>query len=96
MASLAIPPLSAAGQRVLAPSLKVTVPVGVPPEEVTVAVKVTATPYVDGFREEATAVVVVAWIVKATDFVPSTLPALSVLWKVTLWLPSAETMNGAE
>ena len=45
---------------VVAPPLKVTVPVGVPPVEVTVAVKVTAAPNVDGFRDEASAVALVA------------------------------------
>src|SRR6516164_7164382 len=41
---------------VIVPSLKVTVPVGVPLETVTVAVKVTAWPLSDGFREGATEV----------------------------------------
>jgi hypothetical protein len=43
------------------PSLKVTVPVGVPePCGVTVAVKVTGCPKTDGLTDEVTAVVVVA------------------------------------
>ena len=41
----------------VAPSLKVTVPVGVPPVLATVAVKVTEAPKVEGFRELASEVV---------------------------------------
>lgn len=45
---------------VVTPSMKVTVPLGVPaPDGVTVAVNVTDWPNTDGFREEVTAVVVV-------------------------------------
>ena len=40
------------------PSRKVTVPVGTPPAEVTVAVKVTVCPRRDGLREEERVVVV--------------------------------------
>jgi len=39
----------------------VTVPVGVPPAELTVAVNVTDCPNVDGFREDVTVVAVAAW-----------------------------------
>lgn len=42
--------------RVVEPSRKATVPVGVPVAEVTVAVKVTALPKTEGFREEVKAV----------------------------------------
>ena len=42
--------------RVVAPSLNVTVPVGVEADPVTVAVKVTDWPKTDGFSEEPTAV----------------------------------------
>jgi hypothetical protein len=46
---------------VVDPSLKVTVPLGLPPKApVTVAVKVTACPLVDGFGEDVSFVVVVA------------------------------------
>ena len=45
---------------VLLPSLKVAVPVGVPPEPVTVAVKVTDWPHTDGLSEEMTVVEVSA------------------------------------
>jgi hypothetical protein len=41
---------------VVAPSVKVTVPVGVPPEEVMVAVNVTDDPDADGFADELNAV----------------------------------------
>jgi hypothetical protein len=44
----------------VAPSRKVTVPVGVPPGPVTVAVKVTDWPKVDGFGEAVRAAVLVA------------------------------------
>ena len=47
--------------RVVEPSLKVTVPVGVPPYcPVTVAVKVTVCPYCDGFCDEVNVVLVFA------------------------------------
>ena len=42
----------------VAPSVNVTVPAGTPPPEVTVAVKVTDCPGVDGFGDEVSAVVV--------------------------------------
>jgi hypothetical protein len=41
--------------------LKVTVPVGVPLGALTVAVKVTGWPYADGFSEEVSAALVLAW-----------------------------------
>jgi hypothetical protein len=50
--NVATPPLSMAEPSVVVPFLKVTVPVGTPPEEVTVAVKVTPSPETDGFGEE--------------------------------------------
>jgi hypothetical protein len=50
--NVATPPLSVAGPRVVAPFLNVTVPVGTPAEEVTVAVKVTVCPEDDGFGDE--------------------------------------------
>jgi hypothetical protein len=53
------------------PSLKVTVPVGVPP--VTVAVKVTAWPNVLGLGEDVSAVADVVWLtvcVTAGDVLP--------------------------
>jgi hypothetical protein len=46
---------------VVDPSVKVTEPVGVPPDELTVAVKVTDWPKTDGFAEEVTTVAVVGW-----------------------------------
>ena len=45
---------------VVAPSRNATVPVGVPAEPVTVAVKVTLWPAADGFREDVTVVLVLA------------------------------------
>ena len=52
-------PLSAEVPRVVVPSLNVTVPVGVPPLEVTVAVNVTDWLKTDGLADELTVVVVV-------------------------------------
>jgi hypothetical protein len=49
----AFPELSVPVPSVVVPFLNVTDPVGVPPVEVTVAVKVTVAPNVDGFRDEA-------------------------------------------
>ena len=46
--------------RLVVPSRKVTVPVGVPAAAVTVAVKVTVCPLVDGLREDMSVVVVLA------------------------------------
>ena len=46
--------------RMLVPSWKTTVPVGVPPLPLTVAVKVTALPAADGFGEELIVVVLAA------------------------------------
>ena len=51
--NFATPPLSATDDNVVAPSLNVTVPVGVPvPEDVTVAVNVTDCPEIDGFSDD--------------------------------------------
>jgi hypothetical protein len=59
VAYVAVPPLfSVPVPSVVVPSMKVTVPPGVPALEVTVAVKVTEAPKVDGFSEEARDVVV--------------------------------------
>jgi len=60
---VAVPPDSVPVPSVAAPSLNVTVPVGVPDVDgVTVAVKVTDAPNVDGFKLDATDVVVDAWL----------------------------------
>jgi hypothetical protein len=56
-------PFSVPVPRSIVPSLKVTVPVGAPAPGATtftVAVKVTDWPVIDGFRDEATLVVVLA------------------------------------
>ena len=50
--NVAMPLLSAALPSVVVPFLNVTVPVGTPAEEVTVAVKVTVCPEDDGFGDE--------------------------------------------
>ena len=54
----ACPLLSATVPSAVAPSLKVTVPVGVPEADVTVAVNMTDCPAFDGFNEETSEVVV--------------------------------------
>jgi hypothetical protein len=59
--NVALPPLSVPVPSTLVPSLKVTIPVGVPEVAgLTVAVKVTAWPNTDGFAEETTDVEVAA------------------------------------
>jgi len=55
---VATPEASAPVPNCVAPSLKVTVPVGVPPAPLTVAVNVTVCPADDGLAEEASVVVV--------------------------------------
>ena len=55
---VALPAVTATPEaRVVAPSVKVTLPVGVPPDEAIVAVKVTDCPGPDGFADEVTVVV---------------------------------------
>ena len=57
---MALPAESVGLPRIAAPSLNVTVPVGVPALEVTVAVKFTLVPYVEGFSELTTTVALAA------------------------------------
>lgn len=78
MLNVALPLLSVPVPNVVEPFLKVTVPVGVPPLEVTVAVKVTDWPEVDGLREEVSEVELLALL---TVWVSAgeVLPAKSVL-----------------
>ena len=77
VANVALPLLSVTVPRLVVPSLKVTVPVGVPPGEVTVAVKVTDAPEVEGFREEPTDVEELAlftvWV-STGELLPAKLP----------------------
>ena len=72
------PPLSVEVPSVAAPSLKVTVPVGVPPALVTVAVNITLCPTTLGLSDDATATDAVC---KMTEFValPDTVVALLAL-----------------
>ena len=53
-------PFSGMVARLVGPSLKVTLPVGVPPPEVTVAVNVTVCPDFEGFKDEVTTVALAA------------------------------------
>lgn len=62
------PPLSVPVPRVVVPSLNVTVPVAA--EGVTVAVRVTEFPYVDGFDEDAT-------VTEEDDF-PNAIPTTDI------------------
>ena len=73
-----MPLLSVPVPSVLEPFLKVTVPVGVPPLDVTVAVNFTDAPKVEGFREEATVVELVACLTVCVS-TAEVLPVMSVL-----------------
>src|SRR2546422_10635368 len=66
MESEALPLTSVTVARAVAPSLNVTVPVGTPAAEVTVALRVTACPVVDGFGVEVRVVVVAAGVTALT------------------------------
>ena len=58
---LALPSTSSTIPRLAFPSLKLTFPMGVPPpDDVTVAVKVTDSPNVEGFKDDTSTVVVSA------------------------------------
>ena len=63
--NVATPPLKLTGApRLLTPSLNYTLPVGAPPAELTVAVKVTAWPSKEGLSDELTEVTVLAVLVR--------------------------------
>ena len=99
--NFAAPPLRAIVFRIVAPSLKVTLPVGVPLNcGATLAVKVTDCPTFDGFCEEANAVVLVAllttWLT-AFDVLPGRLespPYTALITGVPTF--SAEVVKVAE
>ena len=78
MLNFALPLLSEPVPSLVEPSLNVTVSVGVPPLDVTVAVKVTDWPDFDGFREEVTEVEVVACLTVCVS-TGEVLPLKSVL-----------------
>ena len=78
VAKVATPePLRATVPSTVAPSENVTLPAGVPPAEVTVAVKVTDCPEVDGLSDDVSAVEV-----EAVTFCASALELLA--WKLPL------------
>src|SRR5262245_29092944 len=83
--------------RVVAPSLNVTVPVGTPPPGATavcVAVRVTDWPNTDGLTEEATEVVVDAWLtvcVRLLELLAAKL-ALPLKLPLIVWLPTASAL----
>jgi hypothetical protein len=85
-------------QIVVVPSLKVTVPVGATGVlGVTVAVKVTDCPKIDGLAEGVTVVVVVAWTAVPVRLTSCCVPFLSPLSSVTTRVPSREpTACGAK
>ena len=66
--------LTVTGEPATPSIVKITLPVGVPPADVTVAVNVTLDPVVDGFCEEETAVVVAILTVWPPASVPELLP----------------------
>jgi hypothetical protein len=70
---------------VAAPSLNVTVPVGVPGDPVTVAVNVTDWPYVEGLGEDVT-LVVVAFLM--TRVPVAVFVASATAWTVKVYVPS--------
>src|SRR5947208_3363521 len=79
VANVACPePSSAPVPSEFAPSLNVTLPVGVPPPELTTAVNVTGCPYVEGFASDVRlAVVLAAFTVcaSAAEVLPAKFPA---------------------
>src|SRR5216683_2348335 len=82
--------------RLVAPSRNVTVPVGVPAGELTVAVKVTGWPNADGFAEDTRAVVVTGLI--TVNLAPLEVAPPSVLtchWTVGGGVPVAAAVNEA-
>ena len=65
--NVATPPLTAPEPIKVMPLENFTVPVGAPDAAVTVAVKVTSSPYVEGFGEEVIAVVVLFTMLKLLE-----------------------------
>ena len=95
----AVPPVSAFDPRTVAPSRKLTLPVGVPAAEVTVAVNVTDCPWVEGLRLETSVVDVPAGLTvcgQAADAAPRKLPSPEYV-AVIEWTPAArvEVVNVA-
>jgi hypothetical protein len=74
--NVACPPLRVRVAKVVVPSMKATEPPGVPPPgatALTVAVSATDWPKVDGFTDDVSVVVVLAWFtvcVRAADALP--------------------------
>lgn len=79
---------------VVAPSVKVTVPVGVPPDDEMVAVMVTDCPGPDGFADEETAVVVaeVAVFTVCVSVAVLGVPDVGVKVVLMVWLPTASAL----
>src|ERR1700722_11068191 len=88
VAKVATPPFSGAVPRFALPSLNVTLPVGVPDAEETVAVNLTDRLKVDGFGDAPSVVVVVPITATVTRF--DGMP----LAMTTRWLVPASTFSG--
>ena len=87
---LACPALSRTDPNLVVPSMKVTVPVAVPAVAVTLAVKVTRCPLMEGFSDEVSVVVVVAFTVCVTDDDVLVKNFVSPLYTaVIVWFPGA-------
>lgn len=95
VAKVALPAETATFEaKVVAPSVNVTAPVGVPPDEVIVAVNVTEAPDVDGFAEDVRAVEVAAVAVLTVCVSVALLgvPVVGVNVVLMVWLPAARAL----
>jgi hypothetical protein len=96
VANVALPDETATFEAsVVAPSVNVTVPVGVPPDEVIVAVKVTDAPEFDGLADEASAVEVedVATFTTCVSVAVLGVPDVGVKVVLIEWLPTASVLD---
>lgn len=100
MFALPTPPTNVEVPRDVLPFMNVTLPLGVPTDEVTVAVKVTDCPYVEGFADEASATNVIAgftcWVriaevLPGNTLVPAYTAVIELLPTLNVFLDSAAT-----
>ena len=80
--SVALPLLSSTVPSVVFPAVKVTGPVGVVVGEVISAVKVTDSPWVDGFGDEVSVAVLVACVItwfRMVDVLPGSSPTYTAV-----------------
>jgi len=87
-----LPFTATADARVVAPSVNLTVPVGTPEPEVTVAVNVTDWPKVDGFGADVTPVLVAIRTICAVVPLLFCQPFAPVNEAVIVWLPDARAV----